>query len=121
VKNVVKFLRENYDGVLGDELNIGTSENRNAYFGTIPEESLSDAGGADDDMYDEAKAEVIASGKASTSYLQRKLGLGYSRAAKIIDMLEQNGVIGPSNGSKPREIIGKGGSGATEGFGREED
>jgi S-DNA-T family DNA segregation ATPase FtsK/SpoIIIE len=58
-----------------------------------------------DNLFEAAKAEVIASGKASTSYLQRKLSIGYSRAAKIIDQLEERGIIGPANGSKPREVL----------------
>jgi hypothetical protein len=56
----------------------------------------------------------MEAGKASTSYIQRKLGVGYSRAAKLMDLLEQKGVIGAANGSKPREIIGGGGSGSLE-------
>ena len=61
----------------------------------------------DDDLYEAARAEVLASGKASTSYLQRKLRVGYARAARIIDILEERGVIGPGDGAKPREIIGR--------------
>jgi S-DNA-T family DNA segregation ATPase FtsK/SpoIIIE len=57
-----------------------------------------------DKLFDAAKEEVITSGKASTSYLQRKLSIGYSRAAKIIDQLEEKGIIGPANGSRPREV-----------------
>ncbi len=60
-----------------------------------------------DDMFAVARDAVLESGKASTSLLQRKLGIGYSRAAKLIDLLEAYGVIGPANGSKPREVIGK--------------
>ncbi len=51
--------------------------------------------------------------------LQRKLGLGYARAARLIDILEQNGVVGPGDGAKPREVLIKGDN--LEGFGREED
>jgi S-DNA-T family DNA segregation ATPase FtsK/SpoIIIE len=58
-----------------------------------------------DSLFADARAEVIASGKASTSYLQRKLSIGYSRAAKIIDQLEEKNIIGPANGSKPREVL----------------
>ncbi len=59
-----------------------------------------------DELYEEARKEVIAPrGKASTSYIQRRLGIGYSHAAKLIDMLEKRGVIGPANGSKLREVI----------------
>ena len=64
-------------------------------------------GGEDDEdpKYAEAKEVVIEAGKASTSFLQRKLGVGYSRAAKLIDVLEERGVIGPANGSKPRDVL----------------
>lgn len=57
-----------------------------------------------DDMFDLAREAVIEAGRASTSYLQRKLGIGYSRAARLMDLLEQKGVIGPAEGSKPREV-----------------
>ena len=60
----------------------------------------------DDDLYDDAKQAVIQAGKASTSYLQRKLRVGYSRAARLMDILETRGVIGPQDGAKPRSIIG---------------
>lgn len=60
-----------------------------------------------DPMYEECKAFVIESQKASTSLLQRRFGLGYNRAARMIDMLEENGVIGPNVGSKPREVYVK--------------
>ena len=59
----------------------------------------------EDDLYNEAVATVVQAGKASTSYLQRRVKIGYSRAARIMDMLEANGVIGEADGSKPREIL----------------
>jgi S-DNA-T family DNA segregation ATPase FtsK/SpoIIIE len=58
-----------------------------------------------DDLYDEAKEMVIQSGKASASLLQRRLSVGYARAARLLDLLEQNGVIGPANGAKPRDVL----------------
>ncbi|MBR2812965.1 MAG: DNA translocase FtsK [Solobacterium sp.] len=64
--------------------------------------------GTEDTLYDQAKLFVIEKQKASTSLLQRNFGIGYNRAAKIIDQLERNGVIGPANGSKPREVFMKG-------------
>lgn len=59
----------------------------------------------DDEMYEEAKLAVIQQGKASTSFMQRKLGIGYARAARLIDALEKKGVIGPGEGAKPREVL----------------
>jgi len=64
-----------------------------------------DADGDDDELYDEAKQVVIQAGKASASYLQRRLKVGYARAARLLDMLEENGIIGPGEGAKPREIL----------------
>lgn len=61
--------------------------------------------GDEDDLFEEAKELIIKAGKASTSMLQRRLSIGYGRAAKILDMLEEAGIIGPSNGSKPREVM----------------
>lgn len=58
-----------------------------------------------DEYFDEARQIVIAMGKASTSLLQRKLKIGYSRAARIMDILEEAGVVGASDGSRPREIL----------------
>jgi S-DNA-T family DNA segregation ATPase FtsK/SpoIIIE len=61
--------------------------------------------GEKDELYDTAMELILATGQASASYLQRKLKLGYARAARIIDQMEQEGIIGPSEGSKPREIL----------------
>jgi S-DNA-T family DNA segregation ATPase FtsK/SpoIIIE len=62
-------------------------------------------GDGDDPMYEEAKRVVLETRKASTSFLQRRLRLGYARAARMIDILEQNGIIGPGDGAKPREVL----------------
>lgn len=61
--------------------------------------------GDEDELFAEASMIIIKAGKASTSMLQRRLSIGYGRAAKILDMLEEAGIIGPSNGSKPREVM----------------
>jgi len=63
------------------------------------------AGEIDDDMYDEAKQTVIQAGKASASLLQRRCRVGYARAARLLDLLEDQGVIGPADGSKPRDVL----------------
>ena len=59
----------------------------------------------DDPLYDQALQIVVQSGKASASYLQRRLSIGYNRAARLVEEMEERGIVGPANGSKPREII----------------
>ena len=61
--------------------------------------------GSDDEMYEIALQLVMETRKASASLLQRRLKLGYARAARLIDLLEQNGVVGPADGAKPRRIL----------------
>lgn len=61
--------------------------------------------GEKDALYDKALELVLLTGQASASYLQRKLKLGYARAARIIDQMEYEGIVGPSEGSKPREFL----------------
>ncbi|MEP9374662.1 DNA translocase FtsK [Mesorhizobium sp. KR1-2] len=58
-----------------------------------------------DDPYDQAVAVVLRDGKASTSYIQRRLGIGYNRAASIIERMEQEGIVGPANHAGKREIL----------------
>ncbi|MCX7974051.1 MAG: DNA translocase FtsK [Candidatus Aminicenantes bacterium] len=96
ITRLVKFVREqgapSYDENLikvikstPDELDLGYEEK--------------------DELYEKAVELVLVTGQASASYLQRRLKLGYNRAARIIDQMEREGIIGPSEGSKPREIL----------------
>ncbi len=62
-------------------------------------------GEIDDNMYEEAKDIVVAAGKASASLLQRRLRVGYARAARLLDLMESQGVIGPADGAKPRDVL----------------
>ncbi|HEY4507113.1 MAG TPA: DNA translocase FtsK [Candidatus Paceibacterota bacterium] len=61
----------------------------------------------EDDIYDEAREAVIEAGFASTSYLQRTLKIGYARASHLLDMLEANGVVGPTQTGLRREVLAK--------------
>lgn len=111
IKKVVAYLRDQDSGLL-DQLDLEeSSDNSN--------DSVFNAmiGGGDDDsddLYQDARIAVIEAGRASTSYIQRKLRVGYSRAARLMDMLEENGVIGPADGSKPREILNQGDTSSAE-------
>jgi S-DNA-T family DNA segregation ATPase FtsK/SpoIIIE len=58
-----------------------------------------------DDLFDEAVRFVVQSGQASTSMLQRRFRIGFSRAGRLVDMMERDGIVGPADGSKPREIL----------------
>ena len=64
-----------------------------------------DGDDADDELFEDAVRLVMEFGKASTSLLQRRLRIGYGRAAHLIDMMERDGIVGPAEGSKPREIL----------------
>ncbi len=58
-----------------------------------------------DSVYEDAVRIVVESGKASTSLLQRRLRLGYGRAARLIDMMERDGIVGSPDGARPREVL----------------
>ena len=62
-------------------------------------------GETDDEMYEDAVRVVTEAGKASASLLQRRLRVGYARAARLLDILEENGVVGPADGAKPRDVL----------------
>ena len=106
VKKAVRFIKQHNAGSLGS-LDLANGTNG----GAEPNDAIMLSGGdddVDDDMYQEAKAAVEEAGRASTSYLQRKLRIGYSRAARLMDLLEEKGVIGPADGSRPRDVLTRG-------------
>jgi S-DNA-T family DNA segregation ATPase FtsK/SpoIIIE len=65
----------------------------------------SENGGEDDPLYQDAVKLVVEFGKASTSLLQRRLRIGYGRAAHLIDLMEHDGIVGAADGPKPREVL----------------
>ena len=69
------------------------------------EDEETSGGGGSEDLFSRAWKIVTDRGEASASYLQRKLGIGYNRAANLIEQMEEAGYIGPARGSKPREIL----------------
>lgn len=105
VKKVVEYLRKAYIDEIPEtiELTGNIEKGGNGLF----TDSIGDDDSKEDDLYEDARMTVIEAGKASTSFLQRKLGVGYARAAKLIDMLEERKVIGAGNGAKPRDVLEK--------------
>lgn len=96
------------------------SQGEPSYTDGIVEKQSSMQGGGftsddeEDDLLPEARQIIVQSGKASASLLQRRLRIGYARAARILDLLEAEGFIGPGEGAKPRRILGGGGGGDQE-------
>jgi len=105
VKKVVSYIRSHNAGDLSsiDFGNNGTNVEHSDIAGLA--NTSFDDDEIDDTLYDDARVAVEEAGRASTSYLQRKLKIGYSRAARLMDVLEERGIIGPADGSKPREIL----------------
>lgn len=109
VKNVVKFLKDSYKDEIINEIDVA-AEAKNASPDALFDSLYGDE--PDDTLYEEAREIVLKAGKASTSYLQRKLRIGYARAARLIDMLEERGVVGSGSGAKPRDVMGAEGYGS---------
>ena len=89
---ILEFLENGGENSLGDSSNDGIS-------------SIDGRGGSEDDLYSKAVQTVVESRAASASMLQRRLKIGYNRAANLIDQMESNGVVGPAQGSKPRKVL----------------
>jgi DNA segregation ATPase FtsK/SpoIIIE, S-DNA-T family len=100
VKKVVDYLIKNAEDEIPTDINMEADKSKNIIF-----ESFTKGDDSEDDLYEEARETVIRAGKASTSYLQRKLRIGYARAARLMDILEENGVIGQGDGAKPRDVL----------------
>jgi S-DNA-T family DNA segregation ATPase FtsK/SpoIIIE len=94
VKNIKEQHRDAYSGG-------GTQRNTTVLLVSAADKEEDE----NDPMYEEAERIVRKAGKASTSILQRRLGIGYGRAARLIDALEKRGVVGPAIGSEPRQVI----------------
>jgi S-DNA-T family DNA segregation ATPase FtsK/SpoIIIE len=110
VKKIVAYLAKQSEGMLPSEIDFTDNKvagGTDAIFSSMSD-SMGMDGEEDDELYAEAKKTILEAGKASTSYLQRKLGIGYARAARLMDLLEDRGVIGAADGAKPRSVIGEG-------------
>src|SRR5262245_43713916 len=97
VKRIADFVRSQGAPAYDEQIGLSEKELQGDEFGEMKK----------DEKYDEAVRIVIEMGRASTSVLQRRLRIGYGRAASIIDMMEREGIVGPEDGSKPRQVLVK--------------
>ena len=101
IKRVVKFIvdqKNTYEEKTGEEMSRNIQDESLVEFKEVESDNEEGA------VYEAAKEEVIRSGKASATLLQRRLRIGYPKAARILDMLEEKGIVGPADGAKPREV-----------------
>jgi DNA segregation ATPase FtsK/SpoIIIE, S-DNA-T family len=98
VQKVVEYLSSRYEKETIDSLEERLAEETGEIGSLESEEDLEDS------LYEDAKRVVIEAKKASASLLQRRLKIGYARAARLLDILEKRGVVGPARGAKPREV-----------------
>lgn len=99
---VTEFIRSQREPQYDDEV-VSQPVQLNGKGGIVADYGAGDM--ANDDMWQNAVRVVVEGGKASTSLLQRRLGIGYGRAAKYIDQMEEQGIVGPSSGNRPREVL----------------
>jgi S-DNA-T family DNA segregation ATPase FtsK/SpoIIIE len=111
IKRVVDFIKEQAGSVIYDD-QIVEKPQRGV---SVPGMNYSDEDDDEDELLKEATEIVHAAGKASASLLQRRLRVGYARAARLLDIMEDKGIIGPGDGAKPREVYGAGEGQGAEG------
>jgi S-DNA-T family DNA segregation ATPase FtsK/SpoIIIE len=102
VKSVTDYLRSARDPQYNDDV---VSQKVQLGGGGKSGGSSANFGDPDDDMFEQAADAVITAGKASASMLQRRLRVGYARAARLLDLLEERGIIGPADGARPRDVL----------------
>jgi DNA segregation ATPase FtsK/SpoIIIE, S-DNA-T family len=98
IERVTKFLKDQGEVEYSDEVVEAKSS-------SLGFSSSGENFDQEDELYGDAKNAVITAGKASASLLQRRLRIGYARAARLLDILEEEGIIGPADGAKPRDIL----------------
>jgi DNA segregation ATPase FtsK/SpoIIIE, S-DNA-T family len=103
VEKIVSYILDQADKFIGTSEDIALDDRSN--MSTTNQINLDNYNDEEDDMYDQAYDLVVDSQKASASFLQRRLRVGYARAARLLDILEERGVIGPGDGAKPRDVL----------------
>ena len=107
VEAVANYVKDNYithyDQTVIDEIEQKVVQNSSKGSSVEPDPTVDESAG--DEMLPAAVEVILETGQASVSMLQRRLKLGYARAARIVDEMEERGIVGPFKGSKPREIL----------------
>ena len=106
VAAVCEFWREQAKAIYNEEL-LKPPKDENAKAAAADDDGADNGDDVDDDLYQEAVRVVCEMGRASTSTLQRRLRIGYGRAARLIDLMEKDGIVGPPDGSRAREVLKK--------------
>jgi len=112
ITSLCDFWRDQAKAVYNEELLRPPKEDdeKHKESGSVPAAEDAEEGGeddVDDDLYQDAVRVVLEAGRASTSTLQRRLRVGYGRAARLIDLMEKDGIVGPADGTRPREVLKK--------------
>jgi S-DNA-T family DNA segregation ATPase FtsK/SpoIIIE len=106
ITKIIEFLKKNgppvYEQEVQAHIDQAASEDEDE---DDKEEDDEDEMGDDEELYQQAMEVLKATRRASTSMLQRRLRIGYNRAARIMELMEEKGVVGPENGAQPREIL----------------
>lgn len=105
IKSVIKFIKENNKAPEQDLIGEVKVEDGSLVGAKMLSFEEYEKNNDDDELYEDAVEIVRQAGKASTSFLQRRLKVGYARAARLIDMMEERGVVGPGEGAKPRDVL----------------
>ncbi|KKU15549.1 MAG: Cell division FtsK/SpoIIIE [Candidatus Jorgensenbacteria bacterium GW2011_GWA2_45_9] len=106
IKKVVEFIKKNNPSLSQDFINGSSLEEANDRPSLdAPNFEAFEEKADDDELYEEAVEVIRSAGKASASLLQRRLKVGYARAARLLDMMEERGVVGPGEGAKPRDVL----------------
>ena len=104
ITSVCDFWRDQAQAKYQEEL-LAAPKDENGKTEGASEDDVDGGEGVDDDLYHDAVRVVCDAGRASTSTLQRRLRVGYGRAARLIDLMEKDGIVGPPDGTKPREVL----------------
>ena len=98
ISKLVNFVCDQHMASYDDKFNLDTSSSTHS---DIDKDDVDN----DDPLYNEVVEFVVSTGKASASLIQRRFKVGYNRAARLVDELEERGIVGPQQGSKPREVL----------------